>query len=85
MLPSFEDSVSLQEFVFRECYGVKKIHGLEHCRVLEELRADTRWEEQGIESLEPLEKLKCVELRANRRSGVEGCIQSIQVILTVRA
>ncbi|XP_057852035.2 disease resistance protein RUN1 isoform X2 [Cryptomeria japonica] len=90
VLPCFAQSASLQEFVFRGCYGVKKIQGLEYCKALKELRADTKWEVQGIESLEPLEKLKCVELRANRRSGVESCIQSMQkwpgeILLCTRA
>ncbi|GLJ33275.1 hypothetical protein SUGI_0669460 [Cryptomeria japonica] len=45
---------------------------------LEELRAHTRWEEAGIESLEYVERLRRVELQAFGRSGVEGCIQNIQ-------
>ncbi|GLJ34589.1 hypothetical protein SUGI_0695690 [Cryptomeria japonica] len=77
-LPNFAQSASLQEFVLVGCYGVKKIKGLEYCKALEELRADTRWEMQGIENLERLERLRSVKFRANRRSGVEGCIQSIQ-------
>ncbi|XP_057852039.2 disease resistance protein RPV1 [Cryptomeria japonica] len=77
VLPSFAQLASLQELVLIGSYRVQKIQGLEYCKALEELRADTRWEIQGIESL-GLEKLRSVKLRANRRSGVEVCIQSIQ-------
>ncbi|GLJ41627.1 hypothetical protein SUGI_0861580 [Cryptomeria japonica] len=45
---------------------------------LEVLRAETSWEKPGIESLESPERLRKVVLRANRRAGVDGCIQSIQ-------
>ncbi|GLJ33817.1 hypothetical protein SUGI_0679920 [Cryptomeria japonica] len=77
-LPSFAQLTSLQELQLQGCYRVENIQGLEHCRALEMLRVDSRWEAAGIESLESMEKLRRVELIANRRSGVEACIQSIQ-------
>ncbi|GLJ34594.1 hypothetical protein SUGI_0695780 [Cryptomeria japonica] len=77
-LPSFAQLASLKEFVLQGSYGVNKIQGLEYCTTLEELTADTRWEVLGIESLEHMERLRRVELRANRKSGVEICIQSIK-------
>ncbi|GLJ33272.1 hypothetical protein SUGI_0669430 [Cryptomeria japonica] len=51
-----------------------KIVGL----ALEELTAETRWEEAGIESLERMEILRIVKLTAISRSAVEGCIQSMK-------
>ncbi|XP_057846804.2 disease resistance protein RPV1 isoform X1 [Cryptomeria japonica] len=77
-LPSFAHLASLREFELKGCHGVKKIHGMEHCRALETLRADTRWEKVGIETLERMERLRNVDLRAISRSGVDGCIQSMQ-------
>ncbi|XP_057867096.2 disease resistance protein TAO1 isoform X2 [Cryptomeria japonica] len=77
-LPSFAQSTSLRDFVLTGCYGDKKIAGLEHCRALERLRVHTRWEEAGIQSLERMERLMHVDLRAASKSGVEGCIRSMQ-------
>ncbi|GLJ29009.1 hypothetical protein SUGI_0572520 [Cryptomeria japonica] len=78
VIPSFAQLGFLREFVLEGCYGVKKIQGLEHCKALETLKAHTRWEEAGIGSLESMERLRKVELQAISRSGVEGCIQSMQ-------
>ncbi|XP_057825177.1 disease resistance protein RUN1 isoform X1 [Cryptomeria japonica] len=78
VLPSFAQSAFLREFKLEGCYRVKKIQGLEHCRELEELTTETRWEEAGIESLERMHRLRIVRLKAVSRSGVEGCIQSMQ-------
>ncbi|XP_057867119.2 TMV resistance protein N isoform X2 [Cryptomeria japonica] len=77
-LPSFAQSTFLQQFELKGCYGVKKIHGLEHCRALERLTVDTRWKEAGIGSLERMVRLRHVDLRAISRPGVEGCIQSMK-------
>ncbi|GLJ33262.1 hypothetical protein SUGI_0669290 [Cryptomeria japonica] len=77
-LPSFAQSSFLREFQLRYCYALKKIQGLEHCRALEALSIDTRWEDVGVESLERMERLRKVHLKAMSRSGVEGCIQSMQ-------
>ncbi|GLJ45655.1 hypothetical protein SUGI_0961000 [Cryptomeria japonica] len=68
----------LQKISIGSCYGDKKIAGLEHCRALERLRVHTRWEEAGIQSLERMERLMHVDLRAASKSGVEGCIRSMQ-------
>ncbi|XP_057825182.1 TMV resistance protein N isoform X2 [Cryptomeria japonica] len=77
-LPNFAQFSSLRVFELRGCYRVKKIHGLEHCTALEELTAETRWKEAGIECLERMERLRIVNLTATNRSSVEGCIQSMQ-------
>ncbi|XP_057847003.1 disease resistance protein RPP5-like [Cryptomeria japonica] len=77
-LPNFVQFSSLRVFVLRCCYRVKKIHGLEHCTALEDLAAEKRWKEAGVESLECMESLRIVNLTAINRSGVEGFIQSMQ-------
>ncbi|GLJ34586.1 hypothetical protein SUGI_0695640 [Cryptomeria japonica] len=77
-LPCFSQLTSLNNFDLRDCYGVKKIRGLEHCRALEMLRADTKWDVAGIDSLVHLKRLWRVRLRANRKPGVEACIQSMK-------
>ncbi|GLJ33270.1 hypothetical protein SUGI_0669410 [Cryptomeria japonica] len=89
-LPSFVQLASLRVFELKGCYGVKKIQGLEHCRALEELTAETMWEEAGIESLERMERLRIVKLTAISRSAVEGCIQSMkkwpdEIVICTRA
>ncbi|XP_057817444.2 putative disease resistance protein At4g19050 [Cryptomeria japonica] len=77
-LPTFAQFPSLQNFILSGCIEVKKIQGLQHCRELEVLRAETSWEEPGIESLESPKRLRKVVLRENTRANVDGCIQSIQ-------
>ncbi|XP_059063982.1 disease resistance protein RUN1 isoform X3 [Cryptomeria japonica] len=77
-LPCFAQSDFLRAFELKGCYGVKKIQGLEYCKALEKVAADTRWEEAGIESLERMERLREVKLRAISKSAIEGCIQSIK-------
>ncbi|GLJ44460.1 hypothetical protein SUGI_0932860 [Cryptomeria japonica] len=72
-LPSFARLTSL-----RECDRIEKIEGLENCTRLESLRVDTCWEVPGIESLEHMEKLRTLELRANKGSAIQRCIQTIQ-------
>ncbi|GLJ36471.1 hypothetical protein SUGI_0732360 [Cryptomeria japonica] len=44
----------------------------------ETLVAHTRWEEAGLETLEHMERLRSLHLRAIGRSAVEVCIQSMQ-------
>ncbi|XP_057817737.2 disease resistance protein Roq1 isoform X1 [Cryptomeria japonica] len=85
VLPCFAQSTFLRVFELIGCYDVKKIQGLEHCRALEKLIAHTRWEEAGIESLEHMESLRRVELKAIGRSGVESCIQSMQLAWSCRS
>ncbi|XP_057827591.2 disease resistance protein RUN1 [Cryptomeria japonica] len=78
-LPSFAHSTSLREFeLVYGCYRIQKIKGLENCTRLESLRVETCWEVPGIESLEGMEKLRVVELRASKGSVIERCIQTIE-------
>ncbi|GLJ38063.1 hypothetical protein SUGI_0774780 [Cryptomeria japonica] len=78
-LPSFTRLTSLREFeLLCSCYRIQKIEGLEYCTRLESLRVDTSWEVAGIESLERMEKLRRVELRGNKGSAIERCIQTIK-------
>ncbi|XP_059075833.1 putative disease resistance protein At4g19050 [Cryptomeria japonica] len=77
-LPSFARLTSLREFEVRNCDQIEKIEGLQHCRGLEILSLHTCWEVPGIESLEQMENLRRVELRANKGSAFQSCIQTIQ-------
>ncbi|GLJ27367.1 hypothetical protein SUGI_0537090 [Cryptomeria japonica] len=77
-LPSLAQLASLQEFKLISCFQLKKIEGLHHCRELEKLKADTRWEVPCIESLECMERLRMLHLTSRKKSVVEGCIQSLQ-------
>ncbi|GLJ33641.1 hypothetical protein SUGI_0676310 [Cryptomeria japonica] len=77
-LPSFAQFSSLRVLVLQDCYGIMKMQGLEHCSALEKLIAHTKWQEAGIESLERMERLKKVQLKAISRSGVEDRIQRMQ-------
>ncbi|XP_059067801.1 disease resistance protein RPV1-like [Cryptomeria japonica] len=79
-LPNFAQYNFLRHFELRECHGVKKIAGLEHCRELVLLRVHTRWKEAGIESLEGMERLSRLDLKAISISVVEGCIRSMQAV-----
>ncbi|XP_059076797.1 disease resistance protein RPV1-like [Cryptomeria japonica] len=77
-LPSFEKMHSLREFELRGCYQVREIEGLHHCRELEVLKAYTWWEMRRIQSVERMERLKTLHIRAMRKPVVQSCIQSIQ-------
>ncbi|GLJ38067.1 hypothetical protein SUGI_0774860 [Cryptomeria japonica] len=78
-LPSFARSTSLIQFVLWGCYRGQKIEGLENCTRLDCLVVETCWEVPGIQSLERVEKLSYVRLRANKGSAIERCIRTIKI------
>ncbi|GLJ43674.1 hypothetical protein SUGI_0909200 [Cryptomeria japonica] len=77
-LPSFAQLTSLIEFELSDRTQVEKIEGLEHCRLLESLRVDTCGDEPGLEGLEHMQKLRRLQLRANKGSAIEPCIQKLK-------
>ncbi|XP_059076255.1 disease resistance protein RUN1-like isoform X1 [Cryptomeria japonica] len=77
-IPSFAGFTSLRNFCLTDCCGIEKIEGLENCTILSELSVETCWELPGIKSLEHLQNLKRLALKANKRSVIERCIQTIQ-------
>ncbi|XP_059073558.1 disease resistance protein RPV1-like [Cryptomeria japonica] len=77
-IPHFEQLISLRRFSLRGCYRIKKIEGIENCKSLKGLTVDNCWEVPCIESLKDMEKLRQVNLRANKGSAIVGCIQTIQ-------
>ncbi|XP_057863882.2 disease resistance protein TAO1 isoform X1 [Cryptomeria japonica] len=89
-LPSFARLTSFRKFVVRGCNRIEKIEGLKYCTRLEILRLHTCWEVPGIESLQQMEKLRRLELKANKGSAIDSCIQRVQkwpdgVIICTRA
>ncbi|GLJ52293.1 hypothetical protein SUGI_1112360 [Cryptomeria japonica] len=77
-LPSFTQLTSLRDFDLSGCDRIVKIGGLKYCTRLETLSIKTCWELRGIESLEQMERLRRVEIGANKGSVIESCIQTIQ-------
>ncbi|KAH9288756.1 hypothetical protein KI387_032873, partial [Taxus chinensis] len=77
-LPSFAESTSLRKFELIGYYKAVTLEGLEQCRSLEVLRADTNWEVPGIETLEHMDRLRRLQLTTNIRSAVEPCIQTLK-------
>ncbi|XP_059073559.1 disease resistance protein RPV1-like [Cryptomeria japonica] len=84
-IPNFEQLISLRRFSLRGCYRIKKIEGIENCKSLKGLTVDNCWEVPCIESLKHMEKLRQVNLRANKGSAIVGCIQTIQNFLVVES
>ncbi|KAH9288955.1 hypothetical protein KI387_033072, partial [Taxus chinensis] len=79
-LPSFAELNSLKELrIVESSRKLKKIEGLEHCKSLETLRAETMWNvTAGIKSLEQMERLRRVELSACYISAIEPCLLTIK-------
>ncbi|KAH9288952.1 hypothetical protein KI387_033069, partial [Taxus chinensis] len=79
-LPSFAELNSLKEFeIIGSRRELKKIEGLEHCKSLETLKAETMWKvTAGIKSLEQMERLRRVELSACYISAIEPGLLTIK-------
>ncbi|XP_057855838.2 disease resistance protein RPV1 isoform X1 [Cryptomeria japonica] len=78
VLPSFAQLTCLREFDVEGCDRIEKIDGFEDCTKLEILRLHTCSEVPSIESLEQMKELRQVELKANKGSAIENCIQTIK-------
>ncbi|KAH9287841.1 hypothetical protein KI387_031958, partial [Taxus chinensis] len=77
-VPSFKELASLRKFEVEDRYKIVKFGGLEHCRTMEQLRAEIRWEIPGLQNLEHMERLRTVELKTNNISAVEPCIRALK-------
>ncbi|XP_059076263.1 disease resistance protein RPV1-like [Cryptomeria japonica] len=77
-IPSFAGFTSLREFHLSGCNRIEKIEGLENRTSSQELTAETCLEGPDIQSLEHMQNLKWLQLRANEGSVIKHCIQTIQ-------